>query len=92
MPIAHAEGNYFADADTVARLFDGGQVAFRYANADGLVDDSTNPNGALSNIAGITNPERTVLGLMPHPERLAEEALGGIDGRHLFESLVESLR
>jgi len=92
MPIAHAEGNYFTDEDTVARLFDGGQVAFRYSHADGTVDDKSNPNGAISNIAGITNPERTVLGLMPHPERLAEDALGGTDGRHLFESLVESLR
>ena len=92
MPIAHAEGNYFADEDTVARLFDSGQVAFRYAHADGTVDDKSNPNGALGNIAGITNPERTVLGLMPHPERLAEAALGGTDGRDLFESLVESMR
>jgi len=91
MPIAHAEGNYFADKDTVARLFDAGQVAFRYAHADGVVDDKANPNGAVENIAGITNPERTVLGLMPHPERLAEPALGGTDGRRLFESLVESL-
>ena len=92
MPIAHAEGNYFADADTVARIEGAGQVAFRYAHADGTVDDRANPNGAVGNIAGITNPERTVLGLMPHPERLAEPALGGTDGRHLFESLVETLR
>jgi phosphoribosylformylglycinamidine synthase subunit PurQ / glutaminase len=92
MPIAHAEGNYFADQETVARLFDGGQVAFRYANADGSITPDANPNGALSNIAGITNPARTVLGLMPHPERLADAALGGTDGRHLFESLMESMQ
>lgn len=91
MPIAHAEGNYFADADTLKGLFDRGQVAFRYCMADGRIDDAANPNGAAFNIAGITNGAKTVLGLMPHPERLAEAALGGTDGKVLFDSLVKVL-
>ena len=91
MPIAHAEGNFFADADTLAAIEDQGQVAFRYCHADGTVDAAANPNGAQGNIAGLFNPGRTVLGLMPHPERLAEDLLGGSDGKTMFESLVESL-
>lgn len=91
MPIAHAEGNFFADDATLAAIEDQGQVAFRYCGADGSVDDASNPNGARNNIAGVFNPGRTVLGLMPHPERLAEDLLGGSDGKTMFESLVEAL-
>jgi len=91
LPIAHAEGNYFADADTLDRLEGEGRVAFRYCNADSDVTAEANPNGSARNIAGIYNEKRTVLGLMPHPERLAEEALGGTDGLPMFEGLVEAL-
>ena len=91
MPIAHGEGNYFADRQTLDRLEGEGQVAFRYCNAEGEITPEANPNGAQRNIAGIVDPKGRVLGLMPHPERLADPALGGTDGRLLFESLVESL-
>jgi phosphoribosylformylglycinamidine synthase len=91
LPIAHAEGNYFADPDTLDRLEGEGRVAFRYCTADSDVTADANPNGSARNIAGIYNEKRTVLGLMPHPERLAEDALGGTDGLPMFEGLVEAL-
>jgi phosphoribosylformylglycinamidine synthase subunit PurQ / glutaminase len=91
MPIAHNEGNYFADADTIARLEGDGRVAFRYCSSTGVVDDAANPNGSLANIAGILNERRTVLGMMPHPERLADPGLGGTDGRTMFEGLLAAL-
>ncbi len=91
MPIAHAEGNYFADAETMKRLDGNGQVAFRYATPAGEVTAAANPNGALGNIAGIYNEKLRVLGLMPHPERLADPLLGGTDGMPMFESLAGSL-
>lgn len=81
-PVAHHDGNYFADSETLKRIEGNGQVAFRYANG-------TNPNGSLNNIAGIFNEARTVLGLMPHPENLIESAHGGIDGRALFSGLLQ---
>ncbi|MDA8232093.1 MAG: phosphoribosylformylglycinamidine synthase subunit PurQ [Magnetospirillum sp.] len=90
-PIAHAEGNYSVDPRTLRDMEDNGQIAFRYCGPDGGVDAAANPNGALGNIAGITNERHTVLGLMPHPERLADEGLGGSDGRLMFDSLVEAL-
>ena len=90
-PIAHAEGNFFADPRTLQEIEDNGQVAFRYCDAEGQVNDASNPNGALGNIAGIYNSKRNVLGLMPHPERLAETLLGGADGKLMFDSLVEAL-
>ncbi len=83
MPIAHNEGNYFADADTLRRLEGEDRIVLRYAG--------TNPNGAQLNIAGIRNAAGNVIGMMPHPERLAEAALGGEDGRGVFESLVQTL-
>jgi phosphoribosylformylglycinamidine synthase I len=88
MPIAHNEGNYFADEATLAELEDNGQVAFRYCDADGGLGPDSNPNGSLRSIAGVFNRGRTVLGMMPHPERAAEAALGGQDGRLLFEGLA----
>ena len=91
LPIAHAEGNYFADAETLKRLEGEDRVAFRYVSAEGEATEAANPNGSARNIAGIYNETRTVLGLMPHPERLAEEALGGTDGKPLFDGLVEAL-
>jgi phosphoribosylformylglycinamidine synthase len=91
IPVAHHEGNYYADKGTLDRLEGEGRVAFRYVEPDGTATEAANPNGSARNIAGITNETRTVLGLMPHPERLADERLGGTDGRALFESLAEAL-
>ncbi|MSO91799.1 MAG: phosphoribosylformylglycinamidine synthase subunit PurQ [Rhodospirillales bacterium] len=88
VPIAHNEGNYFADEDTLKRLEDERRVAFRYTDAAGNATAEANPNGALRNIAGILNEKRNVLGLMPHPERLADALLGGTDGRPMFEGLA----
>jgi phosphoribosylformylglycinamidine synthase len=83
-PVAHGEGNYFADAGTLDRLEGEGRVVFRYADGD-------NPNGSARNIAGILNEKRNVMGLMPHPERVVDPLLGGTDGRALFEGLLEAL-
>jgi phosphoribosylformylglycinamidine synthase subunit PurQ / glutaminase len=91
IPIAHAEGNYFADDETLKMLEDEDLVAFRYCTPDGKLTDAANPNGSRNSIAGIFNKSRTVLGMMPHPERLADKKLGGTDGRALFDSLVEAL-
>ena len=91
IPIAHADGNFFADPDTLKELEDNGRVAFRYCTPAGQVVDEANPNGSLNNIAGILNAKRNVLGMMPHPERLADAQLGGIDGRPMFDGLVEAL-
>ena len=88
MPIAHNEGNYFADSDTIDRLFDTGRVAFRYCTPQGEIDGTGNPNGSQRGIAGILNDRGNVLGLMPHPERLSEPQHGGTDGRAMFEGLV----
>jgi phosphoribosylformylglycinamidine synthase len=91
MPIGHGDGNYFADTATLDRLEGEGLVAFKYCSAEGSVTDDANPNGAQRNIAGIFNKSRTVLGMMPHPERLSDIQLGGTDGRAMFQSLVETL-
>ncbi|MBI2491588.1 MAG: phosphoribosylformylglycinamidine synthase subunit PurQ [Candidatus Rokubacteria bacterium] len=91
MPISHGEGKYHADAETLAGLKARNQIVFRYAEADGRVTKAANPNGSLENIAGVANSEGTVLGLMPHPERAAEAAMGGADGLLLFHSLLGSL-
>ncbi len=87
VPVAHHDGNFFCDNDTLKRLEDGKQIAFRYCNARGELADSANPNGSRAHIAGVLNPAGNVLGLMPHPERHAESVLGGIDGTALFESM-----
>jgi phosphoribosylformylglycinamidine synthase len=91
MPVAHGDGNYFADEDTLRRIEGEGRVAFRYVDRDGNATPAANPNGAQNNIAGITNETGRILGLMPHPERLYEPALGGTDGRRLFESALVAL-
>jgi len=91
VPIAHAEGNYFADAATLDRLEGEGLVVLRYCDADGNVTAASNPNGAQRNIAGISDATGRIVGLMPHPERLFELALGGTDGRRMFESIVFSV-
>jgi phosphoribosylformylglycinamidine synthase subunit PurQ / glutaminase len=90
-PIAHKDGSYFADETTLDRLEGEGLVAFRYCESDGKVTATANPNGSRRNIAGVYNETRSVLGLMPHPERLADAALGGTDGTKMFLSLVETL-
>ena len=91
IPIAHHDGNYFADEDTLDRLEGENRVAFRYCDALGDPNRDANPNGSRRNIAGIYNETGTVLGLMPHPERLADPALGGTDGKPMFDSLIEAL-
>jgi phosphoribosylformylglycinamidine synthase len=91
IPVAHHDGNYYADDDTLNAMEDRGQIAFRYCDAGGDVSDAANPNGSQRNIAGIYNETKTVLGLMPHPERLSDPRLGGTDGRGLFDGLVEAL-
>jgi len=91
VPVAHHDGNYFADAATLSAMEERGQIAFRYCEADGTVTGQANPNGSQRNIAGVYNETKTVLGLMPHPERLADPQLGGLDGRPLFDGLVEAL-
>jgi phosphoribosylformylglycinamidine synthase len=91
IPIAHMEGNYQADEETLDRLEGEGQVAFRYCSTDGETTDEANPNGAARNIAGIYNAKRNVLGMMPHPERLADSELGGIDGAAMFAALAGRL-
>ncbi len=90
LPIAHGEGCYFADADTLKSLEDHQQIVFRYCDGDGNITDAANPNGSLNNIAGICNQQGNVIGMMPHPERAAEGILGGTDGKALFTSLLES--
>jgi phosphoribosylformylglycinamidine synthase len=90
VPVAHGEGNYFADADTLDRLEDEDRVVFRYSDAAGKITPDASPNGSQRNIAGIVNETGRVLGMMPHPERLYESALGGTDGRRVFESILLS--
>jgi len=92
VPVAHGEGNYIADADTIARLEDEGRVLFRYTAPDGKLDPTFNFNGATNAIAGILSEKRNVLGLMPHPENHVDPAVGPTDGRRLFESLVSTLK
>jgi phosphoribosylformylglycinamidine synthase I len=91
LPIAHGEGNYYAPPSLLAALQDGGQVVFRYCDAEGRVTPEANPNGSLDNIAGVCSPRGNVLGLMPHPERAAEGLLGSTDGRAIFASLLAAV-
>src|SRR5215213_4317427 len=91
IPIAHGEGNYYADPEVVERLEQKRQVVFRYVDASGRGTAESNPNGSVNNIAGICNEERNVVGLMPHPERACELAVGSADGLALFESAVKAV-
>lgn len=91
IPIAHNEGNYFIDAAGLRELKDNNQIVFRYCSAAGEVTEQFNPNGALDNIAGIINKDGNVLGMMPHPERSSESALGSREGYFIFKSVVEYL-
>ena len=90
IPIAHGEGCYFAEPDTIKALEDNNQILFRYCDASGAVTDEANPNGSVGNIAGICNRAGNVLGMMPHPERASDAVVGGTDGLALFEGLVQS--
>lgn len=90
IPIAHADGNYFADEATIKTLEDSDRIVFRYADESGAVTDMANPNGSASNIAGIVNEGGNVLGMMPHPERAAERELGCTDGMGVFASIIGS--
>ncbi len=92
IPISHGEGNFYADAATLASLEANGRVVFRYCSSDGRVTERANPNGSLNNIAGITNARGNVLGMMPHPERACEKLLGGLDGLAIFQSAVLALK
>lgn len=92
IPIAHGDGNYYADGEAVDRLERNRQVIFRYTTAAGDVTDAANPNGSANNIAGLCNESRNVVGLMPHPERACEVALGSQDGLALFESVLAGVR
>ena len=92
VPVAHYDGNYNVDADTLRRLEDEDRIAFRYCDATGRVAPETNLNGSMANIAGVFNEGKTVLGLMPHPENATDELCGGTDGLPLFRHLVEALR
>jgi len=89
IPIAHGEGNYRVDAETLKRMEDFGQVVFRYAGVNGGMGEEENPNGSVSNIAGVCNRQGNVFGMMPHPERAAEKILGSEDGLKLFKSLLK---
>jgi phosphoribosylformylglycinamidine synthase I len=91
IPIAHAEGNYVCDPATLADLKRNDQIVFRYCAPDGGLEPAANPNGSLEAIAGVCNRERNVMGMMPHPERAVEAALGSTDGLVVFRSLVQSL-
>lgn len=88
IPVAHHDGNYFASENEISQLEDNNQIVFRYCDADGNVIPEANPNGSVANIAGISDTTGRIVGMMPHPERLFERALGGTDGRRIFESAL----
>ena len=90
IPIAHGEGNYFTDPDTLKQLEDNQQVVFRYSDRLGNITDESNPNGSINSIAGIINETENVLGMMPHPERASDPVLKHTDGRKIFESIIQS--
>ena len=88
IPIAHAEGRYFAPEDMLSKIVHNNQVIYRYCDADGKITDDSNPNGSLENIASVCNEGRNVFGMMPHPERAADQTLGNTDGLKIFESMM----
>ncbi len=91
IPIAHAEGRYYADGKTISEMRRNGQILFRYCDEFGQLSEKFNPNGSVENIAGICNKDKNVYGMMPHPERAADEELGNTDGVLIFESIIKSL-
>jgi phosphoribosylformylglycinamidine synthase len=92
IPIAHYQGNYYADRETLSALENNGRVVFRYCDASGNVSPESNPNGSVGNIAGICSAGRNVLGMMPHPERCSEEEMGSADGKRIFTSMIRWLK
>ena len=92
IPIAHGEGNYFADADVLKAINDNDQVIFRYCDQAGNITTDANPNGSIENIAGVTNANRNVFGLMPHPERASDALVGNQDGLAIFESILSLVK
>ena len=91
IPIAHGEGNYYADAATLDELNENDQVIFRYCDAEGSISDESNPNGSLENIAGVCNATHNVFGMMPHPERAADYELSNLDGKAFFDSILSTV-
>ena len=91
IPIAHHDGNYFVDEDTLKEMEDNGQILLRYCDKNGNITEEANPNGSLKNIAGITNNDKNVFGLMPHPERASEGILGSTDGLYILKSILNSV-
>jgi len=90
IPVAHGEGNYYCDHETLKRIQESGQIVFKYATPDGEINADANPNGSLYNIAGIINEEGNILGMMPHPERRSEKILGHNEGRKILQSMIEN--
>lgn len=90
IPIAHGEGRFYMDQESIKSLWDHQQVIFQYCDSQGIMSDEYNPNGSLDSIAGISNREGNVIGMMPHPERASSEALGNLDGREIFRSLIST--
>ncbi len=90
IPINHGQGRYYADDETLKRITGNGQVIFRYCDAGGNTADAANPNGSLDHIAGVTNASKNVMGMMPHPERCADPLWPEVDGRMIFQSMIES--
>ena len=92
LPIAHNEGNYFGSSDLINKLENDNLIAFKYSNKEGKINEDSNPNGSSSNIAGILNEKKNILGMMPHPERVIDKSLSGDDGNFFFENLIENLK
>lgn len=92
IPIAHGEGRYFADEETLAEMRQNGQILFRYCDENGKITEDVNPNGSVENIAGVCNKKKNVFGMMPHPERASDSELGNTDGRLIFESIVAMIK
>lgn len=91
IPIAHAEGNFYLNKSEIVEVKKFNQIIFQYTSSEGLLDKDSNPNGSILNIAGIRNKKGNVLGLMPHPERVSEKLLGGLDGKKIFQSIIKHL-
>jgi phosphoribosylformylglycinamidine synthase len=91
IPIAHGEGRFYTDTETLKKLNDNKQILFRYCDARGIITEEANPNGSLQNIAGVCNEKKNVFGMMPHPERAADTELGNTDGKEIFQSVLKAV-
>jgi phosphoribosylformylglycinamidine synthase len=92
IPIAHGEGRYYADEETLKGMRQNNQILFRYCDCNGIITEEANPNGTIDNIAGVCNEQKNIYGMMPHPERAADDELGNTDGRAIFESILSSAK